>query len=76
MLEIAVALLPLFCLKLKSGLFKHIFTTIHKHYLYVYCNSAMAGPSDAMKPERFAVVTSEDGRLESNFGSCPWNCGG
>ena len=44
----------LFCLKLKSGLFKHTFPTIQKPYLCIYCNSAMAGPSDAMKPERFA----------------------
>ena len=54
MLEIAVALFLLYCLKLKSGIFKHIFSTIQKLYLCVYCNSAMAGPSDAMKPERFA----------------------
>ena len=53
MLEIAVALFLLYCLKLKSGIFKRIFPTIQKPYLCVYCNSAMAGPSDAMKPERF-----------------------
>ena len=74
--EIAVALLFIFCHKLKSGLYKCIFPTIQKPYICVCCNSAMAGPSDAMKPERFAVVNSEDGRLESNFGSCLWNCGG
>jgi len=54
MLEIAVALFLLYCLKLKSGIFKCIFSTIQKPYLCVYCNSAMAGPSDAMKPKRFA----------------------
>ena len=48
LLEIVVALLLLFCLKLKSGLFKRIFLIIQKPYLCVYCNSAMAGPSDAM----------------------------
>ena len=52
--EIAVALSLLFCLKLKSGLFKRIFLIMQKPYLCVYCNSAMAGPSDAMKPVRFA----------------------
>ena len=52
--EVAVALLFIFCLKLKSGIFKRIFPTVQKSYLCVYYNSAMAGPSDAMKPERFA----------------------
>jgi hypothetical protein len=41
-------------LKLKSDISKRIFPTIQKPYLCVYCNSAMAGASDAMKPERFA----------------------
>ena len=49
----AVALLLLFCLKLKSGPFKRIFPIIQKPYICVCCNSAMAGPSDAMIPERF-----------------------
>ena len=43
----------LFCLKLKSGLYKRIFPTFQKPCLCIYCNSSMAGPSDAMKSERF-----------------------
>ena len=54
MLEIAVALFLLYCLKLKSGIIKRIFPTILKSYVCVYCNSAMTDPSDAMKPVRFA----------------------
>jgi hypothetical protein len=66
---IAVALLFEFCLKLKSGPFKHIFPTIQKHYLCIYSILAMAGALDAIKPERFAGgQIFVDGRLWSNFG--------
>ena len=42
------------CLKLKSGFrITRIMTTIQKPYSCVYSILAMAGPSDAMKPERF-----------------------
>ena len=51
---IAVALFYVICLKLKSDLINRIFPTIQEPYVCVYCNSAIADASDAMKPERFA----------------------
>ena len=42
------------CLKLKSGIrIIHIFPTFQKPYRCIYSILAMAGPTDAMKPERF-----------------------
>jgi hypothetical protein len=42
------------CHKLKSGFrIIHKFQAFQKPYSYVYSILAMAGPSDAMKPERF-----------------------
>ena len=43
------------CLNRKSGnRIMHIFPTIQKPYRCVYSILAMAGASDAMKPERFS----------------------
>jgi len=52
--EIEVALLFVFCLKMKFGPFKRMFPTIQKLYCCIYFILAMAGASDAMKPERFS----------------------
>ena len=51
--KIAVELLFVFCLNLKSDFVKRIFPTIHKPYSCIYFILAMAGALDAMKPERF-----------------------
>jgi hypothetical protein len=65
-------------LKLKSGFrIIHKFPIFQKPYCCIYSILAMAGPSDAMKPEMFGgVKTFVIGKTKSCFGLCQWGCGG